>query len=189
MRRPARRRARLGDARRLDTLVAQGFCPPPPDAPAGRITAGNASQICDGAAAIVIANEEGLRKMGSPAPLAAIHTLALAASDPVLMLQAPIPATERALARAGLSIGDIDLYEVNEAFASVPMAWAKALGADPVKLNVNGGAIALGHPLGGTGAKLMTSLVSEMGRSKARRGLLAICEGGGTANATIVERC
>mmetsp|Transcript_61198 Transcript_61198/g.101828 ORF Transcript_61198/g.101828 Transcript_61198/m.101828 type:complete len:406 (-) Transcript_61198:95-1312(-) len=173
----------------LETLVEQGFCPPPVDAPAGRITAGNASQIADGSAAILIANEQGLRKMGNPLPLARIHSLAIAASDPVLMLQAPIPATTKVLERARLSISDVDLYEVNEAFACIPMAWAKALGADPIKLNVNGGACALGHPLGGTGAKLMATLVSEMVRTKARLGLQAICEGGGTANATIVELC
>ena len=182
--RPSTTAAKLGE---LQTLVEQGFCAPPDDFPSGRITAGNASQISDGASAILVANEEGLRKLGNPQPLARIHTLSLAASDPVMMLQAPIPATEKALARAGLRIGDIDLFEVNEAFASVPLAWLKATGADPAKLNVNGGACALGHPLGGTGTKLMTTLVSEMVRRKAKFGLQAICEGGGTANATIIS--
>ena len=110
-------------------------------------------------------------------------------SDPVLMLAGPIPATEHLLARAGLSIGDVGRYEVNEAFACVTLAWQKALGADPARLNVNGGACALGHPLGGTGAKLMATLVSELQRSGERYGLQAICEGGGTANATLIERC
>ena len=110
-------------------------------------------------------------------------------TDPVLMLSGPIPATEQLLARAGLSIGDVGLYEVNEAFACVALAWCKQLGADPSRLNVNGGACALGHPLGGTGAKLMSTLVAELVRTGGRFGLQAICEGGGTANATIVERC
>ena len=118
-----------------------------------------------------------------------IHSLALAANDPVIMLSAPIPATEKVLATAGLSMNDIDLYEVNEAFAVVPMAWAQEMGADEDKLNVNGGACALGHPLGATGAKLMTTLVHELVRQEKKYGLLSICEGGGTANATIVERC
>lgn len=152
----------------------------------GRITAGLASQICDGAAAILICNEEGLRKLGVR-PRARFVSLALAGSDPVMMLGGPIPATETCLKRARLTINDMDLYEVNEAFAPVPLAWAKALGADLSKLNVNGGAMALGHPLGGTGAKLMTTLLHEMERRGARYGLQAICEGGGTANATIIE--
>ena len=174
----------------LDTLVKLGVCPPPADCPGGRITAGNASQVSDGSAAILICNEEGLKKLGHHVePLAMVHTLALAGDDPITMLDAPIPASRKALARAGLTIADIDLYEVNEAFACVPLAWQKALGADLEKLNVNGGACALGHPLGGTGAKLMTTLVSEMVRRQARFGLQAICEGGGTANAMIVERC
>mmetsp|Transcript_25462 Transcript_25462/g.52945 ORF Transcript_25462/g.52945 Transcript_25462/m.52945 type:complete len:170 (+) Transcript_25462:832-1341(+) len=157
---------------------------------AGAITAGNASQISDGAAGLIICNDEGLKKLGSSVtPLARIHSLALAANDPVLMLSAPIPATQKVLANAGLTIDDIDLYEVNEAFAVVPMAWSKMVGADEEKLNVNGGACALGHPLGATGAKLMTTLVNELVRREARYGLLSICEGGGTANATIIERC
>ncbi len=153
----------------------------------GVITAGTASQISDGAAAIMVANEEAVRKFDLPVR-AKIHSLAVVGSDPVIMLEGPIPATERVLEKAGLSIDDIDLYEVNEAFGSVPLAWAKALNADPDKLNVNGGAQSLGHPLGGTGAKLMTTLVHELERRHARYGLVAICEGGGTANAMIIER-
>ena len=153
----------------------------------GVITAGTASQISDGAAAIMVANEEAVSKFDLPVR-AKIHSLAVVGSDPVIMLEGPIPATEKVLEKAGLSIDDIDLYEVNEAFGSVPLAWAKALDADPDKLNVNGGAQSLGHPLGGTGAKLMTTLVHELERREARYGLVAICEGGGTANAMIIER-
>ena len=153
----------------------------------GVITAGTASQISDGAAAIMVANEEAIRKYELPVR-AKIHSLAVIGSDPVIMLEGPIPASEKALEKAGLTIDDIDLYEVNEAFGSVPLAWAKALHADQNKLNVNGGAQALGHPLGGTGAKLMTTLVHELERREARYGLIAICEGGGTANAMIIER-
>ena len=153
----------------------------------GVITAGTASQISDGAAAIMVANEEAVNKYNLPVR-AKIQSLAVIGSDPVIMLEGPIPATEKALKKAGLSIDDIDLYEVNEAFGSVPLAWAKALNADMDKLNVNGGAQALGHPLGGTGAKLMTTLVHELERREARYGLVAICEGGGTANAMIIER-
>jgi acetyl-CoA C-acetyltransferase/acetyl-CoA acyltransferase len=153
----------------------------------GVITAGTASQISDGAAAIMVANEEAIRKYELPVR-AKIHSLAVIGSDPVIMLEGPIAASEKVLEKAGLTIDDIDLYEVNEAFGSVPLAWAKALHADQGKLNVNGGAQALGHPLGGTGAKLMTTLVHELERRKARYGLVAICEGGGTANAMIIER-
>ncbi|HBW84087.1 MAG TPA: acetyl-CoA C-acetyltransferase [Gammaproteobacteria bacterium] len=153
----------------------------------GVITAGTASQISDGAAAIMVANEEAVRKFDLPVR-AKIHSLAVVGSDPVIMLEGPIPATEKVLEKAGLSIDEIDLYEVNEAFGSVPLAWAKALNADPTKLNVNGGAQSLGHPLGGTGAKLMTTLVHELERRQARFGLVAICEGGGTANSMIIER-
>ena len=153
----------------------------------GVITAGTASQISDGAAAIMVANEEAVRKFDLPVR-AKIHSLAVVGSDTVIMLEGPMPATEKVLEKAGLSIDDIDLYEVNEAFGSVPLAWAKALNADPDKLNVNGGAQSLGHPLGGTGAKLMTTLVHELERRQARYGLVAICEGGGTANAMIIER-
>ncbi|CAJ1348901.1 unnamed protein product, partial [Effrenium voratum] len=154
--------------------------------PNGVLTPASSSQICDGAAAVLICNERGLQKLGLK-PMARIHAMALAASDPVVMLEAPIPASQKALEKANLKISDMDIYEVNEAFASVPLAWRKALNADFEKLNVNGGAMALGHPLGGTGAKLMTTLLHELRRRKGRFGLLAICEGGGTANATIVE--
>jgi len=153
----------------------------------GLLTAANASQICDGAAAVMIASGATCKRLGLK-PMARIVALSVIGSDPVIMLEGPIPATEKVLAKAGMSLGEIDLFEVNEAFGSVPLAWAKALGADLEKLNVNGGAQALGHPLGGTGAKLMTTLVHELHRSGKRYGLLAICEGGGTANGTIVER-
>mmetsp|Transcript_90431 Transcript_90431/g.193900 ORF Transcript_90431/g.193900 Transcript_90431/m.193900 type:complete len:416 (+) Transcript_90431:72-1319(+) len=155
--------------------------------PNGRITPATSSQICDGASALLICNERGLKTLGLR-PRARIHSLALAASDPVIMLEGPIPATQNALKKAGLKMADIDLYEVNEAFAPVPLSLIKALGGDFEKLNVNGGAMALGHPLGGTGAKLMTTLLHELEKRKGRYGLLAICEGGGTANATIIER-
>eukprot|EP00041_Stephanoeca_diplocostata_P029951 m.893820 g.893820 ORF g.893820 m.893820 type:complete len:412 (+) comp23663_c0_seq10:185-1420(+) len=153
----------------------------------GAITAGLASQIADGAAAILICNEEGLKKLGVT-PRARVVALALAGTDPVTMLGGPIPATRTVLQRSGLTLKDMDLYEVNEAFASVPLSWVKALDADMDKLNVNGGAMALGHPLGGTGCKLMTTLLHELERRGGRYGLQAICEGGGTANATIIER-
>ena len=153
----------------------------------GVITAGTASQISDGAAAVMIANEDAIARYNLPVR-ARIKALAVVGSDPVIMLEGPIPATRKVLEKAGLTIDDIDLYEVNEAFGSVPLAWVKALGADINKLNVNGGAQALGHPLGGTGAKLMTTLVHELERRQARYGLVAICEGGGTANAMIIER-
>jgi len=153
----------------------------------GVISAANASQICDGAAALLIVNERGLKTHGLT-PLARVHEMTVLGHDPVIMLEAPIPATERALARAGMTLGDIDLYEVNEAFAPVPLAWAKALGADPARLNVHGGAISLGHPLGGSGAKLMATLVSALHDRGARYGLQAVCEAGGMANVTIVER-
>ncbi len=153
----------------------------------GVITAGSASQISDGAAAIMVANEAAVMAYNLPVR-AKIHALAVVGSDPVIMLEGPIPATQKVLEKAGLKIEDIDLYEVNEAFGSVPLAWAKAVNADLDKLNVNGGAQALGHPLGATGAKLMTTLVHELERRQARYGLIAICEGGGTANAMIIER-
>ncbi len=156
-------------------------------APGGVVSAGAASQISDGSAAVMMANAEAVEKYGLK-PRARIHALAVVGSDPVIMLEGPIPATKKALERAGLTIDDIDLYEVNEAFGPVPLAWAKGVGADLNKLNVNGGAQANGHPLGCTGAKLMTTLLNELERRKGRYGLLAICEGGGTANATIIER-
>ena len=153
----------------------------------GLLTAANASQICDGASAVMIVNGATCKRLGLK-PLARIVAMSVIGSDPVIMLEGPIPATEKVLEKAGMTLDDIDLCEVNEAFGSVPLAWAKALNADLDKLNVNGGAQALGHPLGGTGAKLMTTLVHELHRSGKRYGLLAICEGGGTANGTIVER-
>jgi acetyl-CoA C-acetyltransferase len=153
----------------------------------GVITAANASQICDGATGVMIVNERGLKTLGVK-PLARIHHMTMIGHDPVIMLEAPIPATERALKKAGMKIDDIDLYEVNEAFASVPLAWLKALGANPDRLNVNGGAIALGHPLGASGTKLMTTLVNALGQRGKRYGLQTMCEGGGMANVTIIER-
>jgi acetyl-CoA C-acetyltransferase len=152
----------------------------------GRITAASASQICDGASGVMVVNEAGLKRLGV-APMARIHHMSVLGGDPVIMLEAPIPATERALRKAGMSIADIDLYEVNEAFASVPVAWLQQLGADPARLNVNGGAIALGHPLGGSGTKLMTTLVNALRAHGKRYGLQTMCEGGGMANVTIVE--
>eukprot|EP01013_Petalomonas_cantuscygni_P009390 TRINITY_DN22223_c0_g1_i1.p1 TRINITY_DN22223_c0_g1~~TRINITY_DN22223_c0_g1_i1.p1 ORF type:complete len:400 (+),score=91.65 TRINITY_DN22223_c0_g1_i1:110-1309(+) len=154
----------------------------------GRLTAATASQISDGAAAVLVVNERGLQRLGLK-PRARIASLAVVGDDPEIMLQGPIPASFAALKRLGLSPKDIDLAEVNEAFASVPLSWRKALAFDYSKLNVNGGAMALGHPLGATGAKLMTQLVNELERRQGRYGILAICEGGGTANATIIERC
>ncbi|MDE2122045.1 MAG: acetyl-CoA C-acyltransferase, partial [Betaproteobacteria bacterium] len=153
----------------------------------GVITAGNASQICDGAAAVLVANEQGLRALGAE-PLARIHHMSVLGGDPVVMLLAPLEATRRALRRSGLALRDIELYEVNEAFASVPLAWARELDADPTRLNVHGGAIALGHPLGASGARLMSTLVHALHRRGARYGLQTMCEGGGMANVTIVER-
>jgi acetyl-CoA C-acetyltransferase len=153
----------------------------------GRTTAATASQVCDGAAAVMIVNERGLKKLGAT-PLARIHHMSVLGHDPVIMLEAPLPATLNALAKAGMRIDDIDLFEVNEAFASVPLAWLKTTGADPQRLNVHGGAIALGHPLGGSGAKLMTTLVHALHRRGKRYGLQTMCEGGGLANVTIIER-
>ncbi|MDB5703866.1 MAG: Acetyl-CoA C-acetyltransferase [Sphingomonas bacterium] len=156
-------------------------------APDGRVTAGNASQICDGSSAVMIVSERGLKAIGVE-PLARIVDLTVLGSDPVIMLETPIAATRRALARAGLSIGGIDRYEVNEAFACVPIAWARETGADPARLNPSGGAIALGHPLGASGTKLMGTLVHGLRRTGGRYGLQAMCEAGGLANVTIIER-
>jgi acetyl-CoA C-acetyltransferase len=153
----------------------------------GVITAASSSQICDGASAVLVVNEKGLKALGVQ-PLARIHHLSVIGGDPVIMLDTPIPATKRALAKAGMKIDDIDLFEVNEAFASVPVAWLKETGADPERLNVNGGAIALGHPLGCSGTKLMTTLVHALRARHKRYGLQTMCEGGGLANVTIVER-
>jgi len=152
----------------------------------GSITAGNASQMTDGSAALLVVNEKAL-KAHNLTPLARVHTLALTAGDPVIMLEEPAPATKKALARGGLKLDDIDLFEVNEAFAAVVLSWLKNTGADPAKLNVNGGAIALGHPLGASGAKLMTQLMHALRNQKKRYGLQVMCEGGGVANATIIE--
>ena len=154
----------------------------------GVITAASSSQICDGASAVLIVSGEALEKYNLK-PLAKIVNLTVTAGDPVVMLEEPLYATDKALSRAGLKIEDIDLYEVNEAFAPVPMAWLKHTGADPQKLNVNGGAIALGHPLGASGTKLMATLVHELRRRGGRYGLQTMCEGGGVANVTIIENC
>jgi acetyl-CoA acyltransferase len=152
----------------------------------GVITAGNASQISDGSAALLMMTAEKARDLGLP-PIARVHTAVLAGADPVMMLTAPIPATEKALARSGLRIDEIGAFEVNEAFAPVPLAWLADLGADAKTLNPNGGAIALGHPLGGSGARLMTTLLHHMRDNGIRYGLQTMCEGGGQANATILE--
>ena len=152
----------------------------------GIITAASASQICDGAAAVMVVSARALKEFNL-VPLARIHAMSVCGSDPEMVLEGPIPATQRILQRSGLTIDDMCIYEVNEAFGSVPLAWAKALGADVGNLNVNGGAQALGHPLGATGAKLVGTLMYELRRRQGRYGLLAICEGLGTANATIIE--
>jgi acetyl-CoA C-acetyltransferase len=153
----------------------------------GKLTAASASQICDGASGVMVVNEKGLKSLGIK-PMARIHHLTMMGGDPVIMLDAPLHATERALKKAGMKVDDIGLFEVNEAFASVPTAWLKTTGADPERLNVNGGAIALGHPLGCSGTKLMTTLVNALKQRNKRYGLQTMCEGGGMANVTIVER-
>ena len=153
----------------------------------GRVTAATSSQICDGASGVMVVNEKGLKTLGV-APLARVVHMTVIGHDPVIMLEAPLPATERALKKSGMKIDDIDIFEVNEAFASVPVAWLQALGADPARLNVNGGALALGHPLGGSGAKLMSTLVYALKNRNKRYGLQTMCEGGGLANVTIIER-
>ena len=153
----------------------------------GAITAATSSQICDGASGVMVVSERGLKSLGAT-PLARVHAMTVIGHDPVIMLEAPIPATERALRKAGMSVDDVDLFEVNEAFASVPVAWLKKTEADPQKLNVHGGAIALGHPLGASGTKLMTTLVYALKQRGKRWGLQTMCEGGGLANVTIVER-
>lgn len=153
----------------------------------GRLTAAMASQISDGAAALLIASEWAVEEHGLT-PRARIHHLSVRGSDPIYMLTGPIPATEYALGKTGLTLDDIDLIEINEAFAPVVLSWAKDTGADMSKVNVNGGAIALGHPLGATGAKLMTTLLHELERTGGRYGLQTMCEGGGQANVTIIER-
>lgn len=153
----------------------------------GVITAGVASQNCDGAAALLIASEQAVKDHGLK-PRARIHHISVRADDPVWMLTAPIPATQHALKKAGMTVADIDLFECNEAFASVPMAWMKELGIPHEKVNVRGGAIALGHPLGATGARLMTTLLNALEATGGRYGLQTMCEGGGQANVTIIER-
>ena len=170
-----RRDASADSLASLKTLVPGGF-----------ITAGNASQICDGSSAVLVVSEKALKEHGLT-PLARIVNLTVTAGDPVIMLEEPLFATDKALKRAGMTIDDIDLYEVNEAFAPVPLAWLQHVGADPDKLNVNGGAIALGHPLGATGTKLMATLVHALRARGKKYGLQTMCEGGGVANVTIVE--
>jgi acetyl-CoA C-acetyltransferase len=165
------------DAMRAVKLLQEG----------GSLTAATSSQICDGASGVMIVNEAGLKALGV-APMARIHHMTVIGGDPVIMLEAPLPATKRALQKAGMSIDDIDLFEVNEAFASVPVAWLQDTGADPDRLNVNGGAISLGHPLGASGTKLMSTLIYALKDRNKRYGLQTMCEGGGLANVTIVER-
>ena len=152
----------------------------------GALTAASSSQICDGSSAALIVSEDALKRYGLT-PLARVHNLTVTAGDPVIMLEEPLFATDRALQRAGMTIGDIDLFEVNEAFASVPLAWLKHTRADPARLNVNGGAIALGHPLGASGTKLMATLLHALKARGLKYGLQTMCEGGGVANVTIVE--
>jgi acetyl-CoA acyltransferase len=171
---------------RRDTSLQKLTSLKTPFKPDGVVTAGNASQISDGAAALLVTTSERAAELGLR-PMARVRTAVMAADDPVVMLTAPIPATEKALKRSGLTIDEIDAYEVNEAFASVPLAWLASTGADPGRLNPNGGAIALGHPLGGSGARLMTTLLHHLRDRGLRYGLQTMCEGGGMANATIVE--
>jgi acetyl-CoA C-acetyltransferase len=153
----------------------------------GMLTAATSSQMGDAAAGLMVVNERGLKMLGVK-PLVRIHHMSVMGGDPIIMLDVPLAATDRALARAGMKISDIDLYEVNEAFAPIPLAWLRHTGADPARLNVHGGAIALGHPLGCSGAKLMTTLIHALHRRGKRFGLQTMCEGGGLANVTIVER-
>lgn len=174
-----------GGIRRGFTLEKLGSLPTP-FAEDGVISAGNASQISDGSAAMLVTTSERAAELGLT-PLVRVHTAVVAGDDPVIMLTAPIPATAKALAKSGLRIEDIDAFEVNEAFAPVPLAWLAETGAEPSKVNTCGGAIALGHPLGGSGARLMTTLIHRMRRDGLRYGLQTMCEGGGLANATILE--
>jgi acetyl-CoA C-acetyltransferase len=153
----------------------------------GALTAASSSQICDGASAVLIVSEQALKEHGLT-PIARIHNLTVTAGDPIIMLEEPLFATDRALQRAGMKISEIDAFEVNEAFASVPLAWLKHTGADPEKLNMHGGAIALGHPLGASGTKLMSTLLNVLKAKGGKYGLQTMCEGGGVANVTIVER-
>ena len=165
---------------------SEGMAAVKPIREGGSITAANASQMTDGASAALVVSEAALRRFDLT-PIARIHALAVTAGDPVIMLEEPIPATRKALAKAGMALDDIDLFEVNEAFAAIPMAWLAALGADPARLNVNGGAIALGHPLGASGTKLMATLIHALRARGKRWGLQTMCEGGGVANVTIIE--
>ncbi len=170
---------------RLDTSM-EALGKLEPLAPGGVVTAGNASQMCDGSSALLVASAKAVKAHGFE-PIARVVNMTVTAGDPVIMLEEPLYATGKALARAGLRLADIDLFEVNEAFASVPLAWLKHTGADPEKMNVNGGAIALGHPLGATGTKLMATLVHALRARHKRYGLQTMCEGGGIANVTIIE--
>jgi acetyl-CoA acyltransferase len=172
---------------RPDTTVESLASLKPAFKPDGKVTAANSSQITDGASAALIMSEDKAAELGLR-PRARFHSFALAGADPVMMLTAPIPATQRVLDKAGLSLDDIDLVEINEAFASVVLAWQRETGADMSKVNVNGGAIALGHPLGCSGTKLLATLLNELERTGGRYGLETMCEGGGMANATIIER-
>jgi acetyl-CoA acyltransferase len=176
----------LDEGVRRDTTIEGLAALQPAFRPDGVITAGNSSQISDGAAALLIMTSERARECGLM-PLARVHTAVLAAAEPMPMLHAPMPATKKALTKSGLRLADIGVFEVNEAFAPVPLAWLHDIGADPAKLNPLGGAIALGHPLGGSGARLMTTLIHHMRAEGIRYGLQTMCEGGGQANATILE--
>jgi acetyl-CoA acyltransferase len=171
---------------RRDTTMAKLAALKTPFRPDGVVTAGSASQISDGAAALAVTTSRWAAAHGLR-PLARVHTAVVAAADPVIMLTAPIPATVKALAKAGLTLDEIGVYEVNEAFAPVPLAWLAETGADPSRLNPRGGAIALGHPLGASGARIMTTMLHHMRQNGLRYGLQTMCEGGGMANATIVE--
>jgi acetyl-CoA C-acetyltransferase len=171
---------------RRDTSLAK-MAALSPLAEDGLVTAATSSQICDGAAALLVMSERAVRDHGVR-PRARVHHLSARGADPVWMLTAPMPATAHALAKTGLTIDDIDLFEVNEAFASVVLAWLAEVGADPGRVNISGGAIALGHPIGATGARLMTTLLHNLERTGGRYGLQVMCEGGGQANVTIIER-
>jgi acetyl-CoA acyltransferase len=171
-----------------DTTTAESLAGlKPAFTPDGVITAGNSSQITDGASAALIMSEAAASKLGLT-PRARFHSFSLAGVDPRIMLTGPIPATQKILEKSGLSLDDIDLIEINEAFAPVVLAWQRELGADMSKVNVNGGAIALGHPLGASGTRLLGTLLCELERTGGRYGLQTMCEGGGLANATIIER-
>ena len=172
--------------RRGGTLESMAALKPAFKRPDGTIHAGNSSQISDGSAALLMMTSDKARELGLT-PLARVHTAVLAANDPVIMLTAPIPATQKALKKSGLTVDDIGVFEVNEAFSPVPLAWLIEIGADPARLNPNGGAIALGHPLGGSGARIMTTMLHHMVDNGLRYGLQTMCEGGGQANATILE--